>query len=112
MKSVMKKSAYYIIAANHTWRRGLNLQEMQKEYMSRGLVRVEHNVYQMVLEDCTEEEAKNVMNCFYVSGMGDIFQCDGLSKEDLDMIDRLFIGWVLTNFKPAPKKPKKVPRLG
>ena len=96
----MKRAAYYIVAADKTWKRGLRLPEIQKGYMSRGNVKTRHAVYQMILESCTDEEATNVMNCFFVTNWGDIVQCVDLSDEEKYMIDKLFVGWIVDVNEP------------
>ena len=103
MTNTMKRAAYYLIAADRTWKRGLKLSEIQKGYMNRGSVKTKHVVYQMIMEDCTDTEATNVMNCFFVTNWGDIMQCDGLSDEDKSMLDRLFVGWMVDYHEPAKK---------
>lgn len=96
----MKRFGYYIVAANGTWRRGIDLQDVQSPYMQRGAVKVEHNLYYLIANNCCDEELSNLLNCFYVSDEGSIMRCDGLEADDKQSIKDLLVGWSVERRKP------------
>lgn len=99
----MKRSAYYVLAGDFTWRRSTNLFELINHYSK---LDYDYVIYQMIFENCDDTELENMMCCFSVEGLGIITQCSNLSKEDMDMLDKYFIGWVYTEVKSKKKKSK------
>jgi hypothetical protein len=100
----MKKSAYYVLAGDFTWRRSTDLFELINHYSKR---HYNYVIYQMVFDDCTDEEVTIMMNCFGVTGLGYIMQCTDIEQSEKDMIEKYFIGWVVTKVEVKEKKTKK-----
>jgi hypothetical protein len=57
-------------------------------------------IYQAIVnESATEEELENLCKCFNVNDYGGVSMYHPASKVDLDMAERLMIGWITEEFK-------------
>lgn len=56
-------------------------------------------IYQAIInESATEEEVENLCKCYNVNDYGGVTMYHPASKTDLDMAEKLMIGWITEEF--------------
>ena len=90
------KVFYYVLTNSGIWGRGTTLDSaIHAARISKKTKGLKYVVCTgTVKEEATEDELKNIMNCFVVCDDGSITTYDKPSSEDSKMLDDLFIGWL------------------
>lgn len=99
-------SFFYVISAFHRWSRGLDL-DTARNLASVKVDKTEHFIHQLVLKDCTTEEAEMIGTFFFVTDWGGIELCHDCTKEDRELVNSKFVGWITTHCLTKEQRKKK-----
>lgn len=99
------KNFYTVVTANGKWGKGLTLAVAKKAALLTSS-KTEHFIYIGIVKDnATEEEVKNINQCFSVNDFGNVVMYDNPSEEDKEAVKNLFVGWI-TEHHYTPVKQK------
>lgn len=98
-------SFFYVISAFHRWGRGLDL-DSARSFASVKVDKTEHYICQLVLKDCTTEEAETIGKFFFVTDWAGIELCHDCTDEDRALAKSKVVGWINTHCLTKEQKKK------
>jgi hypothetical protein len=87
------KAFFVILTDFGNWGKALTIQEALEKAKVNKLTKKYIICIGIVDEKATDDELKNIANCFNVNGDGSISMYYKPSAEDQKMVNELFLGW-------------------